>query len=70
MDFGLRREKADRINSSFAYMEMNLILAKMLWMYDLELVDDRLDWLGQSMVHVMWWKPDLKVRFLKRKQVT
>ena len=44
-------------------MEINLIFAKMLWRYDLELVDEELDWEGSSHMHVMWWKPDLNVRF-------
>jgi cytochrome P450 len=55
------------VSSSFAYVEMNLILATMLWKYDLELVDESLDWEGQSHIHIMWWKPDLYVRFHPRK---
>lgn len=51
---------------SFAYMEINLILAKMLWTYDLELLDQSLDWVAQSQLHVMWWKPELMVRFRPR----
>lgn len=27
------------------------------------LVDEGLDWLGSSSVHVMWHKPELRVRF-------
>jgi carotenoid cleavage dioxygenase-like enzyme len=52
---------------SFAMMEMNLILAKLFWSYDLELMNKDLDWEGQSHIHVMWWKPELKVRFHERK---
>jgi hypothetical protein len=48
-------------------MEINLILAKMLWKYNLELLNPDLDWEGKSHVHVMWWKPEVKVRFLERK---
>lgn len=47
-------------------MEINLILAKMLWTYDLELLDQSLDWVAQSQLHVMWWKPELMVRFRPR----
>ncbi|KAL5041775.1 hypothetical protein BDW71DRAFT_217421 [Aspergillus fruticulosus] len=54
------------LGQNFAYMEMNLILAKMLWKYDLELVNPKLDWEGQSHMHVMWWKPSLMVRFRER----
>lgn len=52
---------------SFAYMEINLIMAKMFWKYELELVDKELDWDKQSQLHVMWWKPELRVRFQERK---
>lgn len=48
-------------------MEINLILAKMLWKYDLELVNPNLDWEGESQLHVMWWKPELNVRFKERR---
>ncbi|KAL6915492.1 hypothetical protein FSST1_006987 [Fusarium sambucinum] len=53
------------VGENFAYMEMGLILAKMHCEYDLELVDEKLDWLGDSRLHVMWWKPALNVRFKK-----
>ena len=48
-------------------MEINLILAKMLWMYDLELINQDLNWDESTRTYVMWWKPDLMVRFHKRK---
>ena len=48
---------------SFAYFEMSLILAKMHFQCDLELVDPTLDWLEDSYLHVMWWKPALYIRF-------
>ena len=51
---------------SFAYMEMSTILAKMHFTYELELVDKRLDWEEQSHMHIMWWKPELKVQITSR----
>ena len=48
---------------SFALVEISLILAKMHWTYDLELMDKNLDWEGQSHMHVMWWKPAVNIRF-------
>ena len=47
---------------SFALVEINLILAKLNFKYDLELMDPRLDWEGQSTLHVMWSKPSLLVK--------
>lgn len=58
---------APYLSHSFAMMEMNLILAKIFWRYDLELMDKDLDWEGESQMHIMWWKPELKVRFHERK---
>jgi hypothetical protein len=46
-------------------MEMNLILAKLLWSYDMELVNDRVDWMKDGKVHTLWWKPKLFIRFQK-----
>ncbi|KAI9787993.1 MAG: hypothetical protein M1816_007297 [Peltula sp. TS41687] len=54
------------IGRNFAWVEMNLILAKMHFAYDMELVDKTLDYEGQCRLHMMWQKPDLYVRFLKR----
>ncbi|KAI0396358.1 cytochrome P450 [Xylariaceae sp. FL0594] len=51
------------IGKNFAYLELNLILAKMLWTYDMELINKDLDWEGESHEHVMWSKPDLFVTF-------
>lgn len=48
---------------SFALVEINLIMAKMHFAYDLELRDADLDWLEQSQMHVMWSKPAMHVRF-------
>ncbi|EMF14032.1 cytochrome P450 [Sphaerulina musiva SO2202] len=58
------------LGQNFAYMEINLIMAKMFWKYDLELVDKELDWDKQSQLHVMWWKPELRVRFKERKRAS
>lgn len=47
-------------------MEINQILAKMVFKYDWELANTDVDWLGESRCHVMWWKPNLYVRFRER----
>lgn len=48
-------------------MQINLILAKLVWMYDMEILDPDLDWEGQSHQHVMWQRPNLMVRFSPRR---
>lgn len=50
---------------SFAWMELNLVLAKLLWSYDMELVNRDIDFIQSSTVHVLWWKPKLFVRWHK-----
>lgn len=45
---------------------MCLQMAKMVFVYDMELVDPDLDWEAGSRVHFVWWKPELRVRFLRR----
>lgn len=51
---------------SVANMEINLILSKMLWKYDMELVDNDLNWEEESRLHFLWLKPELRVRFFHR----
>ena len=45
---------------------MSLELAKMLYRYDMELVDPDLDYETDCHMHFMWWKPDLYIRFLEK----
>ncbi|KAF7922013.1 uncharacterized protein EAE98_008224 [Botrytis deweyae] len=55
----------DCLGRNFALMELNLVLAKLLWSYDMELVNKEINFLEQSTVHVLWWKPKLFVRWHK-----
>jgi len=48
-------------------MEINLILARLSWTYDLELVDKDFGWESRSSLHVMWLKPGLELRFRRAK---
>ncbi|KAK4210842.1 cytochrome protein [Rhypophila decipiens] len=57
------------LGQNFAIMEVNQILAKMIFRYDWEAVDDSLNWQAESRCHVMWWKPGLYVRFRERLDV-
>jgi hypothetical protein len=56
---------ADLVDS-LAMVEMRVILAKMLWVYDMELTDDKLDWVRDSPAWTLWYKPALPVRFTRR----
>lgn len=41
-------------------------MAKMIYTYDLELVDQELDWHGESRMHTVWEKPALMVKVSPR----
>jgi cytochrome P450 len=45
---------------SLAYAEMRTILARLLFNFDMELVDPEVDWLDQQ-VFFLWKKPPLNV---------
>lgn len=46
-------------------MELQTIMAKIVYRYDMEPVDDDTDWHRDSKMHTLWEKPALMVR-LKR----
>ncbi|KAH0432722.1 hypothetical protein CcaCcLH18_06298 [Colletotrichum camelliae] len=54
------------IGINLAYLESRVILAKMVWKYDWELVTKEIDWNRDIRLYLLWKKPDLKVRFRSR----
>ncbi|OTB04039.1 hypothetical protein M426DRAFT_59198 [Hypoxylon sp. CI-4A] len=54
------------IGRNFAYLEMTSCLSKMLFKYDMELVNSDLDWEAASRCYVMWWKAPVQVLFKER----
>ena len=48
--------------SSLANAEMRLILAKMLWNFDIELVDSAHDWYAGLKAYVLWDRSGLNIR--------
>ena len=47
---------------------MSLLLSKILYRYDPEIVNEELDWESNCHMHINWWKPVLNVRFLETKK--
>ncbi|KAF2735421.1 cytochrome P450 monooxygenase-like protein [Polyplosphaeria fusca] len=47
------------LGKNLAYAEMRLILAKVLFNFDLELVDKKTDWMANQKVFALWEKPSL-----------
>ncbi|KAF2106292.1 cytochrome P450 monooxygenase-like protein [Lophiotrema nucula] len=50
------------LGKNLAYAEMRLIAAKLLFKFDLELVDKELDWMAANKVFTLWEKPSLMVK--------
>jgi cytochrome P450 len=50
------------LGRNLAYMEMRLILARVLFNFDLELVDKDKDWVKGMKIYGFWEKPDLMVK--------
>ncbi|KAH8204051.1 hypothetical protein TruAng_001733 [Truncatella angustata] len=49
------------IGRSLAYAEMRLVLAKLLFTFDLTLAGDSNNWIERNRVYQLWFKPDLNV---------
>lgn len=54
------------LGRQLAYDEMAIVLAKMLWRFDIFISKSEVDWERECRLYVMWSKPQLWVRFLER----
>ncbi|PSK33980.1 Isotrichodermin C-15 hydroxylase [Elsinoe australis] len=52
---------------NMGWMEMRTIMTKVFWSFDMELVDDDLDWHRDSEMHTLWRKPELNVKVSRRR---
>jgi len=57
------------IGRNLALMEMRLMLAKLFWVYDMELMNKAVDFEHDSKVWTLWNKPDLIVKLIRREGV-
>lgn len=48
---------------NLAYMEMRVVLAKLVWAFDWKLVNTDLDWFRDAKNIALWSNPDLMVKF-------
>ena len=49
------------IGKNLAYVEMRLILVRVLWNFDLRIAEDSLDWMSRQKVFNLWEKGKLNV---------
>ncbi|KAL0942080.1 l-ascorbate oxidase [Colletotrichum truncatum] len=54
------------IGKSMAYAELRIVMAKLLWEFDLELIDGSQDWMDEQKVYLIWQKVPLLVRCRSR----
>jgi len=54
---------------SLALKEIRVVLSKILWVYDMELVNKDLDLDRDSTSYFLWNKPEIWVRFTRRRGV-
>ncbi|KAI8953272.1 putative cytochrome P450 [Xylaria longipes] len=54
------------LGRSLGWLELRTILCKILWTYDLEMVDESLQWHRDSQMHTLWRKPELRVKVKNR----
>ncbi|RYP60732.1 hypothetical protein DL769_007993 [Monosporascus sp. CRB-8-3] len=52
------------LGQMLAYAQMRLILAKIVWNFDMVLEDDSKDWLKRQPVYILWDRPPLNVRLM------
>jgi hypothetical protein len=50
---------------SLALLELRLILSKILFRFDMKLMDDDLDWVKANKNYVFWEKPALPIQFYR-----
>ena len=51
---------------SMAWMEMRILIAKMVFLFDYELVDEKLDWEKDCPAFILWQKPELWTKVTPR----
>ncbi len=49
-----------------AWMELRILIAKMVFLFDYELVDDTLDWVRDSPTFILFEKPKLWTKITVR----
>ena len=58
------------VRSSLAWIELSMVLAKLIFNYDLQLLDQGLDWHRDSRMATLWQKPAMRVRVSARTKKT
>lgn len=57
------------IGRNLAYNEMRLILARVLWNFDMDLCEESKDWLKTQKIWGLWQKGPMWIRLSKRRDI-
>ncbi|KAL1959369.1 hypothetical protein VTO42DRAFT_2172 [Malbranchea cinnamomea] len=52
------------LGKNLARSELRLILTKLLWRFDIELVEGQEDWMDGQLAFGLWWKPPMMCRLM------
>ncbi|KAF2249411.1 putative cytochrome P450 [Trematosphaeria pertusa] len=55
------------LGRSLAWLELNITLTRLLFRYDISVVG-AVDWHGESEMHLLWKKPEFRVKLVRRSQ--
>lgn len=56
------------MSDSLAYAEFRLILARMMWNFDMEIADQSRNWMDQQQSYLLWRKPALYAHLMPKEQ--
>lgn len=54
--------------SSLAYIEMRIILARVLWNFDMNIAEESVDWMSKQRIYNLWEKGPLMVHLTPAKR--
>lgn len=57
------------LGKNLAYIEMRLILTRVLWNFDIKLADECKDWMAKQKIFLLWEKPPLEVYLTPRLKI-
>ena len=56
------------LGRNMAYHEIRIILAKVLWNFDLKLCEDSADWVSEQKIYIMWDKGPLYCQIMSSRK--
>lgn len=64
--FSLIFEENHANSVSLAWLELHVIIARLIYSYEFLLADEPFDWNANSEMHLLWKKPKLRMKLKQR----